>query len=146
MSEMYVAVADSYRPRTDNRPKIKEPQDVYALCRRLTSRRREHLLALMLDAQTALIAAETIAIGSLNVARATPRDVLAPALRRDAAGIILVHNHPSGVAEPSQDDVMFTRSLNRACALVGVPLWDHVVLARDGHVSMRARGLCEFGS
>ena len=53
----------------------------------------------------------------------------------------MVHNHPSGVAEPSEDDVLFTRAVARAAALMGVPLWDHVVVARCGHASLRARGV-----
>lgn len=137
----YIAVADTYRPRADNRPLLRSPEEVAALYRPLVRRSREHLIVLCLNSHTQLLAAETVAIGSLNVARAAPRDVYAPAIKRDAAGIILVHNHPSGRAEPSDDDVQFTRSVVRAGELLGVPCWDHIVVAKDGHVSLRARGV-----
>ncbi len=141
----YVAVADSYRPRADRRPAISTPDDVARLCRLLVRRSREHLIVLCLDSHTRLIVSETVAVGSLNVARATPRDVYAPAIKRDAAGLILVHNHPSGSAEPSEDDLLFTRSVVRAGGILGVPCWDHVIVARDGYASLRARGALPEG-
>lgn len=139
----YIVVADTYRPRPDNRPLLRDPDEVAALCRPLVTRSREHLLVLCVDAHTRLIARETVAVGSLNVARATPRDVFVPALKRDAAGVLLVHNHPSGCAEPSADDIQFTRSVLRAGEFLGIPCWDHVVVAQDGHVSIRARGVIQ---
>ena len=97
-------------------------------------------MGLYLDAQSRLIARETVAVGSLNVARALPRDLLEPALRHGATGFVVVHNHPSGVAEPSEDDVRFTQAVGRGAALLGVALLDHVVVARAGFASLRARG------
>ncbi len=125
----------------DRRPAVRDPEDVVREVRDIAAALREHLVGLYLDAHARLIARETLAVGSLNVARATPRDVLEPALRLLAAGFVMAHNHPSGVAEPSEDDVLFTRSVGRAGVLLGVPLWDHVVVARGGHVSLRARGV-----
>lgn len=125
----------------DRRPAVRDPEDVVREVRDIAAAPREHLVGLYLDAHARLIARETLAVGSLNVARATPRDVLEPALRLLAAGFVMAHNHPSGVAEPSEDDVLFTRSVGRAGVLLGVPLWDHVVVARGGHVSLRARGV-----
>ena len=124
-----------------DRPPVRDPEEVVREVRDLCIEPREHLVGLYLDAHARLIARETVAVGSLNVARATPRDLLEPALRRLAAGFVMVHNHPSGVAEPSEDDVLFTRAVARAAALMGVPLWDHVVVSRCGHASLRARGV-----
>jgi DNA repair protein RadC len=137
----YSAVADAYRPRGDKRPYLRTPEEVAGLFRPLVRRSREHLIVLCLNSHAQLTASETVAVGSLNVARAAPRDVFAPAIKRDAAGIILVHNHPSGRAEPSEDDILFSRSIVRAGELLGIPCWDHVILATDGHVSLRARGV-----
>lgn len=123
------------------RPTIREPDEVVREVRDLAGEPREHLVGLYLDAGARLIARETIAVGSLNVARATPRDLLEPAIRLLAAGFVMAHNHPSGVAEPSEDDVLFTRAVGRAAFLMGVPLWDHVVVARAGCTSLRARGV-----
>lgn len=138
---MYLAVADTYRPRADNRPTLRAPEEVAQLCRPLVKRTREHMLVLCLDSHVRLLASVTVAIGSLNVARATPRDVFSPAIKHDAAGVVLVHNHPSGRAEPSEDDVLFTRSVIRAGEILGISCWDHVIVAKDGHVSLRARGV-----
>ncbi len=123
------------------RPTIRDPDEVIREVRDLAGAPREHLIGLYLDAGARLIARETIAVGSLNVARATPRDLLEPAIRLLAAGFVMAHNHPSGVAEPSEDDVLFTRAVGRAAFLMGVPLWDHVVVARAGCTSLRARGV-----
>ena len=130
-------VSDVAVPRAD----VREPADVLKLVADIADKRKEYLVALYLSAMSQLIARETIAVGSLNVARATPRDILEPALRHLATTIILSHNHPSGVAEPSEDDVAFTRSIGRACDLMGVSLADHVVVAGTNHVSLRARGI-----
>jgi len=123
------------------RPAVRDPDDVVREVRDLAGEPREHLVGLYLDANARLIARETIAVGSLNVARATPRDLLEPALRWLATGFVIVHNHPSGVAEPSEDDLAFTRAVGRAAWMMGVPLWDHVVVARSGATSLRARGV-----
>jgi DNA repair protein RadC len=65
----------------------------------------------------------------------SPREVFGPALERRAAAIVLAHNHPSGTAAPSPEDVSFTRQMTRAGALLGVPLVDHLVVARRGYFS-----------
>ena len=114
-----------YAPEV-GKPAVRGPEDVIREVRDLPAERREHLVGLYLDAQARLIARETVAIGSLNVARAVPRDLLEPALRHLAAGFVMVHNHPSGVPEPSEDDLRFTRSVGRAAQLMGVALHDHV--------------------
>ena len=121
-------------------PAIRHPEEAAREARDLVKEPREHLVGLYLDAQSRLIARETVAVGSLNVARALPRDLLEPALRHGATGFVVVHNHPSGVAEPSEDDIRFTQAVGRGAALLGVALLDHVVVARTGFASLRARG------
>ncbi len=122
-------------------PAIRGPEDAVREVRDLTGERREHLVGLYLDAQSRMIARETVAVGSLNVARALPRDLLEPALRHGATGFIVAHNHPSGRAEPSEDDERFTKAVGQAAALLGVALLDHLVVARGGYASLRSRGL-----
>jgi DNA repair protein RadC len=80
-------------------------------------------------------------VGSLNTTRSHPREILYPAVQHLAAGFILAHNHPSGCLEPSPEDIEFTRSAARAGELMGIELYDHLAVAREGFTSLRERGL-----
>ncbi len=86
-------------------------------------------------------AEEPVSIGSLNTTRTHPREVLQPAIVNSALAFILVHNHPSGSLDPSRDDVEFTRTMARAGDLMGISLYDHIIVSRRGFVSMKERGL-----
>ncbi len=121
--------------------RITSPQEAYAQVRELGRVRREHLIGLYLDAQNCLLHRETLSIGTLNTTRTHPREVLQPAIVHHALGFILVHNHPSGNLTPSQDDVAFTRAMRKAAELMGIDLYDHLVVARGGFVSLREKGL-----
>ncbi len=123
------------------RPRVCRPRDVWARVRPLRRARKEHLVGLYLDAQNGLLGQETISIGSLNTTRTHPREILYPAVTHLAAGFILVHNHPSGCLDPSPEDVEFTRAVRRAGELMGIELYDHLVVARGGYTSLRERGL-----
>ena len=122
-------------------PRVSSPADAYALVRDLRRARKEHLVALYLDAQNRLICRETVSIGSLNTTRTHPREVLQPAIVNSALAFILVHNHPSGSLDPSRDDVEFTRTMARAGELMGISLYDHLIVSRRGYVSLKERGL-----
>ncbi len=124
----------------DKRPRITRPQAAYALTRDLAQLKKEHLVGLYLDAQNALIHRETISIGSLNTTRSHPREILYPAIAHLAMGFILVHNHPSGSLDPSDEDVAFTRGVHRAGEIVGIELYDHLIVAKAGFSSLRERG------
>lgn len=118
--------------------RIHGPADAYAQLRELRTHRKEHLVGLYLDVQHGLIRKETISIGGLNTTRAHPREILHPAIEALAVGFILGHNHPSGALEPSEEDWAFTRSVRRACEIVGIELLDHLVIAGEGYTSLRA--------
>jgi DNA repair protein RadC len=111
--------------------------DVVAWARpRFASLDHEEVWLLGLDGRNALKAARRIAQGGQHGCALTTRDVLGPALRDAASAIVLVHNHPSGDPQPSSEDIGMTRALSRACAVVGVPLLDHVIVARGGASSL----------
>ena len=95
---------------------------------------------LSLDGRNGLKSARRIAQGGMHACALTTRDVLAPALRDAASAIVLVHNHPSGDPRPSPEDVSMTRAVASACEVVGVPLLDHVVVARGGAASLLDSG------
>ena len=131
----------SFAPKDDERPALSGPKEAYAQVKDLRRARKEHLVALYLDSQNRLLARETIAIGSLNTTRTHPREILQPAIACSALGFILVHNHPSGSLTPSQDDVDFTRAIKRACEIIGIGLYDHLIVSANGFVSLKEKGL-----
>ncbi len=96
---------------------------------------------LFLDAQHRLIAAEELFRGTLTQTSVYPREVVKQALAHNAAAVILAHNHPSGVLEPSRADELLTQTLKSSLALVDVRVLDHLVVGRASAVSFAERGL-----
>ena len=97
--------------------------------------------AVFLDAQNRVIADEELFRGTLTQTSVYPREVVKQALAHNAAGVILAHNHPSGVAEPSVQDQALTRSLAESLALVDVKVLDHFIVAPGACLSFAERGL-----
>ncbi|MDR2838404.1 MAG: DNA repair protein RadC [Azonexus sp.] len=109
---------------------------------RLATRPQETFIALWLDIRNHLLKAEELFVGTLTHTSVYPREVVKSALAHNAAAVILAHNHPSGVAEPSDSDKSLTRDLQAALALIDVQLLDHFIVA--GHappLSFAERGL-----
>lgn len=102
--------------------------------------RVEHCIVLFLDTQLRLIANEEVSRGTLNQASVYPREIVKSALRHHAAAIILAHNHPSGMAEPSAADIHLTTHLKKALALVDIRLLDHLVVTANHVTSLAERG------
>ncbi len=122
-------------------PAIQAPEDVLAIVSDIRKNRKEHLVALYLNARNQLLHRETISVGSLNANKVHPREVFSPALEHLAASVILAHNHPSGDAEPSEEDVKVTKNLAKAGRIMGIEVLDHVVLGKDSLVSMKENNL-----
>ena len=99
---------------------------------RLAALDHEEVWLLCLDGRSGLKASLRIAQGGLHGCALTARDVLAPAVKNGAAAILLIHNHPSGDPQPSPDDVEMTKHVAKCAELIGIPLLDHVVVARSG--------------
>jgi DNA repair protein RadC len=112
-----------------------------ALGPRLRGADREHFVAVALDAKHRPLRILDVAVGGLTACAVTPADAFRPLLREAAAGVIFAHNHPSGEPSPSDEDVAITRRLRRAGRLLGVPVLDHVIVARDGYFSFLDAGL-----
>ena len=102
---------------------------------------REVFLCLFLDSQHRIIAQEELFQGTLDGSMVHPREVVKRCLHHNAGAIIFVHNHPSGVAEPSQADISITRRLKQALELVGVRTLDHLVVGDSEVVSLAERGM-----
>jgi DNA repair protein RadC len=101
----------------------------------------ECFYVVFLDAQNRVIAAEQLFRGTLTQTSVYPREVLKQALAHNAAAVILAHNHPSGVAEPSMQDQALTRTLAEALALVDIKVLDHFIVAPGACLSFAERGL-----
>ena len=101
----------------------------------------EAFMALFLDSQHRLLAADELFRGTLAQTSVYPREVVKAALARNAAAVIFAHNHPSGVAEPSRADELLTQALKQALALVDIRTLDHFVVAGHRVVSFAERGL-----
>ena len=96
---------------------------------------------MFLDAQHRLISTNELFRGTLTQTSVYPREVVKAALRANAAAVIFSHNHPSGVAEPSQSDKLLTEALKSALSLVDVRVLDHFIVAGTSIISFAERGL-----
>ena len=107
----------------------------------LSGKAHEVFCGVFLDSQNRVLAVEELFRGTLTMASVYPREVLKRALAHNAAGLILAHNHPSGVAEPSRADESLTTTLKTALALVDVRVLDHFIIGNDSITSFAERGL-----
>lgn len=120
---------------------LSQPERVKQFCAlRLAHLRIEHCIALFLDTQLQLIECVELARGTLSHASIYPREVVKAALGHHAAALILAHNHPSGVAEPSPADISLTQHLRQALALVDIRLLDHLIVGANEITSLAERG------
>ncbi|BBN82923.1 UPF0758 protein [Pseudoalteromonas sp. A25] len=101
----------------------------------------EVFMALYVDNQNRLIKDEVLFRGTINAASVYPREVVKAALKYNAASLIFAHNHPSGIAEPSQADKLITKKLQNALALVDINVLDHLIVAGEQCISFAQRGL-----
>ncbi|MDD2510172.1 MAG: DNA repair protein RadC [Syntrophomonas sp.] len=125
---------------------IKSPEDVQEAVRELAMEEmrhydREHFRVMYLDRKGGLITMQDISIGGLHSSIVHPREVFKIAVKKSAASMILVHNHPSGDPTPSQEDIEITRRLIEAGRIMGIEILDHVIIGEVNYCSLKARGL-----
>ena len=124
----------------DVRPIIQKPEDVFKIVgSEMKDLEQEVLKVLLLDSRNRLIKVEDVFKGSLNENVFSPREIFRLAFDYNAASIILVHNHPSGDVEPSNEDIFSTRELIKAGNLMGVKLVDHIVVGGNSFISMKEK-------
>jgi len=121
-------------------PSIQSVADVTAQSLEIRDKKKEYLLAFFLNARHQLITKEIISIGTLTASLAHPREIFAPAIGKAAAGVILVHNHPSGNPAPSDEDVRLTKRIAQAGQIMGIDLLDHIIVAESGCYSFKTSG------
>lgn len=102
--------------------------------------RQEIMKLLLLNTKVKLIGETDISKGTVNASLITPRELFVEALQKNAVSIILLHNHPSGDPTPSKEDVLLTRRVKDAGALIGIELLDHIVIGNNCFVSLKEKG------
>lgn len=123
------------------KPEILIPEDVWKLCGDFRGSKKEHFAAFYLDTQNKLIERQIISIGTLNASLVHPREVFEPAIALHAASVIVCHNHPSGDADPSSDDLAITKRLAEAGKILGIGLTDHIISTANEFASFKNKGL-----
>src|SRR4051812_37940221 len=105
----------------------------------IRAKKQEYFVCLSLDSAQRLIARRVVTIGLLDVSLAHPREVFAWPLKDRAASIIIAHNHPSGIAVPSNEDIKTTQQLVAASILLGIPIKDHIIVTPSSHFCFREK-------
>lgn len=121
-------------------PIIDSPESALDQLGEIRNQKKEHFVALYLNARNELIHKEVISIGTLTRSLVHPREVFAPALIHSAASILVAHNHPSGDTTPSEDDLLITKRLQEVGDLLGIDLFDHLIITHDSYYSFREHG------
>ncbi len=126
----------------DDRPVIRSPQDVVNLmAAEMAFLDQEHLRVLLVNTRGEVLGTHEVYKGNVNSSVVRTAEVLQPAVRENAPSLIVVHNHPSGDPSPSPEDVLITRRIGAAAEMLDLELLDHVVIAGQGHVSLKEKGL-----
>jgi DNA repair protein RadC len=125
----------------NNLPTIISAKDAVAQLQELRNVKKEHFVVLYLNARNQLIHKETVSIGTLNASLIHPREVFKSAIDCLAASVILAHNHPSGSAEPSEDDLEVTKRLKEAGKILGIEVLDHVIVTKNAYFSLKEKSL-----
>ncbi|WP_413379393.1 RadC family protein [Alkalihalobacillus sp. 1P02AB] len=120
---------------------IRSPEDVsnYVM-EDMRFLKQEHFMALYLNTKNQVIHRQTLFIGSLNASIVHPREVFKEALKRSAASLICLHNHPSGDPTPSKEDIDVTTRLSEAGQVLGIELLDHVIIGDRKYISLKEQG------
>lgn len=127
-----------FQTPTPGRPDfLRTAKQVHDYLKDMANLPKEHLRGLYLNNHYRLIHDEVISIGSLTANIVHPREVFKPALDHAASAVILVHNHPSGSTAPSEEDVEITKQIVQAGKVLGIPLLDHIIVAKDGFTSVK---------
>jgi len=127
--------APSYKSK-----ELTDPEKVYRLVKsKLKDYHKEHFYIIALNSRNYSIA--EVSVGSLNASIVHPREVFAEAIKSKAASVIFVHNHPSGDPDPSEDDLLLTKKLVESGKILGIEVFDHIIVVKDGFFSFKNKGL-----
>ena len=124
-----------------NLPTINNAKDAIAQLADLRDLKKEHFVALYINARNKLIHRDLVSVGTLNANLVHPREVFEPAIARASAQAVVAHNHPSGDPEPSEDDLIITKKLVDGGKLLGIEVIDHIIITKTGYLSFKDKKL-----
>lgn len=116
------------------------PQQIFEMFKDLQMETKEHFITLHLDGKNRIVCLDRVSIGSLNQSIVHPREVFKSVCMSGAAGIVLIHNHPTGDPTPSQEDIKITQRLKECGDLLGIRVLDHIIIG-ETYLSMVAKGV-----
>lgn len=120
---------------------IRSPEQVVKYCKASLAGRSEECLELIyLSVRNTVIRAETVALGLIDRVSISPRKIVECTLAAKASAVILVHNHPSGDVTPSLEDILLTQEVVEAARLLGISVYDHIIVGRQTYYSLKANG------
>jgi len=132
---------------SDQKRIVLQPVDIFnilAQCLKAEDkidRDKEHFWVFHLDYRNKIKLLELVSLGTLNTSLVHPREVFTRAVGERSAQVIIAHNHPSGIAEPSNDDLSLTKRLMKAGDLLGIELIDHIIVTNSSYISLKEKSL-----
>lgn len=121
--------------------RLTSPADVARVIRKyIGDSDREVFVVVCLDIKNQLNSINTVSVGTLTSSLSHPRETFKAAILSNAAAIILGHNHPSGIPDPSKDDIAITKKIEKAGSILGIDLLDHIIIGDPSYHSMKERG------
>jgi DNA repair protein RadC len=129
------------KPR-DNKVRVDGPESIVSLfMEEMRYFKKEVFKILLINTKGEIIGTDKISMGDLSTTIIHPREVFLPAVKRSAAAVVFVHNHPSGDPAPSSDDIATTQKLVDAGKIIGISVWDHIIIGDGKYVSFREEQL-----
>ena len=125
------------RRSKDSIKTIHSPADAIEYFQPLASNPTEEVWILLLDQKHHIIDSKMVTRGTISASAVGMREIFSTAIKRMAAAIVVAHNHPSGIATPSQEDIRFTKELIESSKILGIQLVDHIIIAKEGSLSLR---------
>lgn len=113
---------------------------IFEMFKDLSREAKEHFISLHLDNKNKILCIDRVSVGSLTASVVHPREVFKTALLSSAAGVVFIHNHPSGDPEPSREDLDITTRLKQCGELLGIRILDHVIIGENRYCSFSDRG------
>ena len=119
---------------------IQKADDILPFISYIAGKKQEYFICVSLNGANEVIGNRVVTVGLLNTNQVHPREVFVNAIADRAASVILAHNHPSGVLEPSPDDIAATRQLVKAGEILGIEVLDHIIITKKGYLSLKDKG------